>query len=167
MIPLRLLDCLEKRLTKVFSEKIYKRPPNNVEDIEQILEVPMQFFKHNLPNKEEENQIFAPFTLLKLNTGGQKNYNSSHITNVSILVGMYDETLTTGYQDVALALNDIMQNIKDYPIIEGMFELDYESPIDWEIADEETYPHFFGGINLNFKTVFLDFERRKDVEGLI
>ena len=167
MIPLRLQEGLKKRLENIFETKQYTRPAKDTEDLSKEYFSKMNIYLQNLPNKEQADEVFAPFIVIKLNTGGQANSNAKHLVNVSILVGMYDETATVGYRDVSLVLTNIMDELKNRPVIDGMYELDSDSPIDWELSEEETYPYFFGGLSVHFKAPILEFGERLDVEGLI
>lgn len=167
MIPLRLQEGLKKRLESLFDKKQYPRPSKNTEDLSKNYASKMNIYSQNLPIKEQADEVFAPFTLIKLNDGGQASSNAKHVVHVSILVGMYDESATTGFRDVSLALTTIMDELKNRPNVEGMYELDLDAPIDWELSEEETYPYFFGGLSVHFKTPIIEFGGRKDVEGLI
>lgn len=164
MIPFSLQQSLKKRILRLFKEKQYKTPRKTAES---TCKAEMSVYTQDLPIPEEKNQQFAPFVLTKIHSGGQKSFKSSHSTNVSIVVSIYETDKTAGFETLANCINSIISEIKKRPVFDNTFELDFDSPIDWEVSEEDTYPYFFGGISLNFKTIYLDFENRVDVEGLI
>lgn len=167
MIPLRMQKGLIDRLEKLFEEKEYQRPAKDDESSNEKHFEKMKIYNQHLPIKETADDVYVPFTLVQMHTGKQANSKSKNIVNVSLIIGMYDEFNSTGYQEVALTINTIINNLKSYPLIEDMFELDLEEPIEWEIGEEETYPFYFGGLNVNFKMPIIEFGQRYDLEGLI
>lgn len=168
MIPLRLQEGIKKRLETLFEKNQYRRPPKAKENESEVYYSKMNFYSQNLPIKSSKDDTPYPLVLVKLVTGSKQNLNSEHIINVQIAVGMYNNSKTDeGHRDVATALSSAIEHFEKNPIVEGMFELDLNAPIDWELSDEDTFPYYFGAVSLHFKMPLELHKKRKDVEGLI
>lgn len=167
MIPLRLQSELKERFEKLFADKQYERPPKDAESPTEKYYDQMKVFQQNLPIKTKADDVYAPFIIVQLHTGNQPSTNAKNTVNVYVLVGMFDSSGSSGYQDVAQALNQVIDDLKKFPKFADHYELDLESSIDWELSEEETYPYYYGGVSLHFKMPILEFGERYDLEGLI
>lgn len=164
MIPLELQDGLKKRVESIFENYRYKRPSKDNEETDQLTS--MHVYTQNLPVKESKDDSPFPFVLIKLEEGNQANLiDADHLVNVNLIVGMYDsDNDNQGYRDVSLVLNKIFESISRNPVIDGVFDLNANSKINWSISDEETGPFYFGGIGFTFTAPKFE---REDLEGLI
>lgn len=146
MIPLRLLDGLKERIETIFANYQYKRPASADEEEDPYSSV--NVYTQRLPVKENRDDTPFPFVLVKLIQGNQADLvESDHLVNVSIIVGMYNrDNDNQGDRDVSLAIDKIVESLLKDPIIDGVFNLDTESELNWSISEEETEPFFFGGL---------------------
>lgn len=168
MIPLRLQEGIKKRLEALFEKNQYQRPPKTKEDEGKKYYSPLNFYSQNLPIKNSKDDSPYPLVLVKLMTGSKPNLQSEHNINVQIAVGMYNNSKADeGHRDVATVLSFAIEHFEKNPLVEGMFELNLDSPIDWELSDEDTFPYYFGAVSMHFKIPLESYTKRKDVEGLI
>lgn len=168
MIPLRLQEGIRKRLENLFEKNQYQRPPKSKESESDINYSKLNFFEQNLPAKNAKDDSPYPLVLVKLVHGDKANSNADHKINIQIAVGMYNNSKSDGgHRDVAQILSSSIEHFEKNPIVEGMFELDLDSPINWELSDEDTFPYYFGAVSLNFKMPLEQFKSRTDVEGLV
>lgn len=167
MIPLTLQKGIVERMEEVFKNIQYMKPPKtgaNVEESNSELQK-VQVFSQRLPVKTGKNDSQFPFVLVKLVDGVQTDRENPYIVQVAIYVGVYDEDFNNrGHEDVSLMLNKIIHTFQEKPIVGGSFEVDFESPITWSIADEDTEPYFYGGISLHFEAPKID---RTDLEAFL
>lgn len=167
MIPLELQRGVVKRLEEVFQNIQYEKPPNTGKNatVEPSVLREVQVFSQRLPVKEGKNDNHFPFVLVKLADGVQANRMSQHIVQIAIYVGVYDESFENqGHADVSLMLNKIIHTFQSSPVIDDMFQVDFDSPITWSISDEDTDPYFYGGISLHFEAPKVD---RTDLEAFL
>ncbi|AMW99313.1 hypothetical protein [Rummeliibacillus stabekisii] len=168
MIPLRLQKGIIKRLEKLFKKNQYQRPPKSDEIESDVHYSKLNFYEQNLPIKNAKDDSPYPLVLVKLMHGDKANSKADHIINIQIAVGVYNNLKSCdGHRDVAQILSSSIEHFEKNPIIEGMFELDLDSSINWELSDEDTFPFYFGAVSLNFKIPLEQFKNRTDVEGLI
>lgn len=159
MIPTELQAGLKKRAEELFKLSRFNKPYPDVEGET----VPLTVFEQNLPQKSKEDVSFFPFLIIKLMEGEQKTVTNPYLVNVGFVIGVFDgDTDNQGYQDVVTIINKLFENLSEYPIIDGRYEL--ERPIKWRIHEEETDPYFFGVVETTWSVPTYT---RKDVEELI
>lgn len=154
MIPLDLQKGVVKRLEEVFENIQYEKPPKTGKKVDEETNSlrKVQVFSQKLPVKEGKNDTQFPFVLVKLVDGVQTDRSNPHIVQIAIYVGVYDESFENqGHEDVSLMLNKIIHAFETHPIVGGCFEVDFESPINWSIADENTEPFYYGGVSIHFE----------------
>lgn len=145
MIANKLMDALANELSNLFKDFEYKFEGEGIRK--------MQVFKHNLPvSKEEDSPEPFPFLLIRLPEG--EIMLGSNIVKVMIIIGIYDPNENMqGTQDVLSAIELIRQDFGRTTTLNGKYSLIYSDkyPIRWSIPDEDTYPYFYGGMELYFR----------------
>lgn len=166
MIPIRLRNALKVRMEIALENQMYKRPATENDENQIDPLVPIKIFEQRLPIKSEEEETPFPFLLIKLVSGEQTNLiNGQHVVEVNFVVGIYDmRNENSGEDDVASVINKVLEDLQSNPIIDGFFELDFESSLSWSISDEENQPYYFGAVSAFFRVSKL---MRQDLEGFM
>ena len=72
-----------------------------------------------------------------------------------VVVGVYDDaTDRSGYKGVMIALERIMERFSVRPLLAGKFtavQLDNNNMFRWSLQDEDTYPYYYGAIEMAFE----------------
>lgn len=156
MIPIFLPTALEKRLEEVFMHTKFKSSRDG-EDVS------LNIFTQSLPKRSKNEASLYPYVIVQLSEGEQSTESSIDQVKVMFVIGVFDEdNQNQGHQHVMRIINDISQNLKQNPNIEGQYQLSY--PYRWVIHDEDTSPYFFGGIETTWEVSTYS---RNDVEEFI
>lgn len=111
----------------------------------------LNLFKYNINKQlsEEEEDIF-PYILLKLNPVICSGIKVGTNIGITVIVAIKNENLdiSKGYEDVISIIEKIAYRFCENNIIKH-FTLDKD--MKWEVySDEDTYPYFFGAIEMVF-----------------
>ncbi|MGN1130966.1 MAG: hypothetical protein ACI4Q8_06385, partial [Ruminococcus sp.] len=85
----------------------------------------------------------------------------SNTVVVRLIIATYDDDKNNqGNFDVLNAIEEIRQHYTKYPILNKRFvaKIDDRNSFEWSLPDEDTYPYYFGGIQLNFEVSHCDRE---------
>lgn len=96
-------------------------------------------------------QVPFPYILIRLTDGVITNIGGEQTVSVNIIIGTVDRSADNqGYKDVLNIIQKIYERFSKNAILAGRYEC--AMPIEWALQEEESFPYFFGGMALNFKT---------------
>lgn len=111
-------------------------------------------YKQSLPvllSDDDMPDQFFPYFIVRLEEGDTEDDDSTWDTSVSILFGVFDEDSET---DGHLHIMEMIQRTADRftaePLLNKMFRA--APKMHWALQDEDTYPYYFGGIEMKFMT---------------
>lgn len=145
-----LQDDMVADLTSLLQNRRYNKPDGGTAAI--------SVFAQNLPKRQSENDDDPfPYVIVRLNNGNIENQTSPHKVSVYLLVGIYDDAMENqGHRAVLEIMEVIQQHYEETPLLSGKFV--FTDPVNWALQDEESYPYFFGGLEIS---VQLQAPRRK------
>lgn len=99
-----------------------------------------------------------PYVIVRMDEGEIKDEDSAQTATVSLLIGVYDpDYQKQGHKDVLNVVAKIYERFAKFPVLNGKYLIQY--PIVWALQEEESYPFYFGGMNLKFEIAAI---RRED-----
>ena len=170
MIAQYLQDNFVVELQEIFEKETFKTPDGERGRLNVYAqELPIQVAKEekecneqmmeeglNLPDIEQEDPY--PYIIVQVKEGEIEEINGEQNVVVNLLIGIYDENFENqGHRDVLHIIQKIYERFAKNPILAKKYEC--AMPFSWALQDEESYPYYFGGIEMNFKTVPI---RRED-----
>lgn len=115
--------------------------PSEPEDGEDIEPVP--------PPQDPDAEVDPfPYIIVRLNSGELTTPDAYHNVSVLLLVGIFDDNPDNqGHATVMDIIERIQMHYLQQPSL-GDFQ--YMDPINWVLQDEESYPYYYGAIQLHF-----------------
>lgn len=111
----------------------------------------LKVYKNDVPllsaNSEEQT---APYLIIRLDSGKHHEENRIGTQEVKILILVCvfnDDENYVGSDDVLIIIQRIIERFAVNPKMEKYYRI---GEIDWTVGDTETYPYFFGGVELSF-----------------
>lgn len=145
-----LQDSLVADLEKLFEHSRYKTPDGDLKK--------PNVFPQFLPKRMNEDDD-DPFTYLivRVDNGAIETPASAHKVATLILIGVFDDdAANSGHAAILEIMEKIQERYQKSTALLGLDEktivavLDRDSPMTWALQDEESYPYFFGGINITW-----------------
>lgn len=113
-------------------------------------------YPQDLPIPETNDDSYAsnvnvPYAIVRISQGEiSETSTPAEIDIIIILCVFDDENNKQAYRDVIHIINKIQQRFMINPIV-GNFR--FKGPFKWALQDNnETYPYFFGGIEMTFES---------------
>ncbi len=109
-------------------------------------------YRQQLPQvteDEDDESAFFPYAIIRLVDGDTQDDNDCWSVKTDILIGCYDEaTDTNGHLDVLETIQRICDRFAMKPLLASKYMADQH--IQWALQEEDTYPYYFGGIEIKF-----------------
>ena len=136
-------------LKKMFTSSLYKTPTDEY--------APPAVYAQNLPKRQsEEDPDPFPYVIVRLDSGEIPDPTNPQKVAVLLLIGAYDDAPENqGHMAVMEIMEKIQEHYQNTPNLADlshrqMARLDTETPSNWALQDEESYPYFFGAMNLTW-----------------
>ena len=169
MVATFLQDDLAEELKGILKGFLLKNPQGektNINVFEQLLPMPEPAAQEEAPPELLENGLAEeqtapdpyPYILVRIADGEIEDENSAQKVNLTLLMGIYEPDYDKqGHKDILNIIAKIYERFAKYPVLNGKYTIQY--PILWTLQDEESYPFYFGGMNLTFEIAAI---RRED-----
>lgn len=169
MVATFLQQELADELKKIFGGFRLKNPQGEESELnifEQLLPMPEPTAQEEVPPELLENGLAEeqtapdpyPYIIVRIADGEIKDENSAQDANITLLFGTYEPDYNKqGHKDILNIIAKIYERFAKYPVLNGKYTIQY--PILWTLQDEESYPFYFGGMNLTFEIAAI---RRED-----
>lgn len=169
MVAAVLQDDLAAEFEKVLKDFRLKDPQGNSSKINiflQNLPMPEPLMQGDIPVEALENgladQLTAPdpypYIIVRIEDGEIKDEDSAQTVNIYLIIGIYEPDYDKqGHKDVLNIIAKLYERFGKNPVLNGKYTIQY--PVSWAIQDEESYPFYFGGMNLAFEMAAM---RRED-----
>lgn len=137
-----LQDAMVVDLQDLFKNRRYKTPGGG--------DAALSVFPQNLPKRESEDDDDPfPYIIARIDSGDIETQTDPCKVSVFILIGVYDDDVKNqGHRAVLEIMEVIQQHYEETPLLDGQFT--FTDPFHWALQDEESYPFFFGGIEITF-----------------
>lgn len=114
-------------------------------------EEPVTVYKHRLPvvvEDEDDESKYFPYAIVRL-TDSSTEEEKPWRQGVVIILGVYDEDVTgAGYMHILTMIERITNRFLEEPLLNHKYRAD--ATINTSIQDEDTYPYYFGAIEMSF-----------------
>lgn len=140
MTPQSLQDEIKEMLEEVSSEIDWKDLDGN--------RTKLSIFKQNLPKRDTDEDDPFPYCIIRIVNG--ENSAVELVDNsirVLLIFGIHDDALENTGELIFSLINRIVDRLSENNILKTFYQ---DGKIEWAIDDEDTYPYFFGGMNLKF-----------------
>ena len=145
MTPQNLQDEIKEMLEEVSSEIDWK-------DIDGE-RTKLSVFKQNLPKRDTDEDDPFPYCIIRLVSG---NHNAiqdeENSIRVLLIFGLCDNGLENQGETMLNLINRIVLRLSENNVLKTFYQ---KGKIEWAIDDEDTYPYFFGGMDLSFVPAFI------------
>ena len=164
-----LQEELAEELGKILSGIRLRNPQGEMSSIhifEQLLPMPEPSDEEKIPEELLENGLAEeqtvpdpyPYVIVRIGDGEIKDENSAQEANITLLIGTYEPDYDKqGHKDVLNIIAKVYERFVKMPVLNGKYTIQY--PVLWTLPEEESYPFYFGGMNLTFETAAV---RRED-----
>lgn len=102
-----------------------------------------------LTQDDEDPDQFFPYYIVKIIGGHTATDNEPWDTTVDIMLGCYsDDAENNGHLKLLDMIKTITEYFQAYPLLNHKYRALQD--MEFAIQDEDTYPYFFGGIEMKF-----------------
>jgi len=147
MTPENLETDLATEIKKLFAGFLLKNSVGNY--------MPLNVWEDCTPLKtdvtdSDGQSVIDPYIVVRAVRGTTSDPGAHQNVTVDLIICVYDdETERQGMKDLHHIIRVISLRFQKEPLLAGAYSLLY--PIDWMISDEDTYPFYFGGMELHFE----------------
>ncbi len=138
--------ALQKEIEKILKDVITKDP-----DGKQCVGVSV--YRQYLPKVEEDDEDitkYFPYAIVRIMDGLTEDDYNAWLVTVNILLGAYDEGPDMAGDDhIMIMIQRIINRFSQEARIAPNYTC--ERSMDWALQDEDTYPYYFGGVQLKFR----------------
>ena len=169
MVATFLQSELAAELKEILSGIRLKNPKGESSSIniyEQLLPMPEPLPQGEIAPELLENGLAEeltapdpyPYIVVRIAEGEIKDENSAQEVSVTLLLGAFEPDYNKqGHKDILNIIARVYERFAKFPVLNGKYTVQY--PILWTLQDEESYPFYFGGMNLAFEVAAV---RRED-----
>ena len=147
MVPVDFQLELMKEIEEITSEITYK-----LASAEGGTKNGVTAYRQQLPvitADEEDADQFFPYAIIRLEGGETQDDNDCWSVKTDILIGCYDDNQANdGHLDVLETIQRITDRFAKRPLLARKYYATQH--IQWALQDEDTYPYYFGGVEITF-----------------
>ena len=110
-------------------------------------------FLPKLQNDDDDPDQFFPYFIVRIDKGKTEDDDSLWTVTVDILLGIHDaDTKNDGHLSIMTAITRITKRFAEEATLgyAGRKAFRCHSEMEWALQDEDTWPYFFGGVELMF-----------------
>ena len=146
MTPLMLYDDLIAEIEGILKDVVTKNTAG-----ESVVGV--KGYKYRLPlvtaDDEDESQFF-PYFLVRLSEGKAEDDGSPGLVTADIILGVCGtDKGVPGHEHMMVMIHSITDRFAAEPLLNKKFRA--EQDMEWAVQDEDTYPFYFGGVEIKFR----------------
>lgn len=136
-----LIKDIEEILKDVQTKKVSGEMVSGVKGYEQSLPIITE-------DEEDESQLF-PYFIVRMTEGSTDDDGNPWTDTTNILLGIYDDDKeANGHRNIMTMIQRITDKFAKDPLLNNKFRA--AEKMDWALQDEDTYPFYFGGIEMKF-----------------
>lgn len=136
-----LIEDIEEILKDVQTKKVSGEMVSGVKGYEQSLPMITE-------DEEDESQMF-PYFIVRMTEGSTDDDSNPWTDTVNILLGVYDDDKeANGHRHIMTMIQRITDRYAKEPLLNNKFRA--AEKMEWAFQDEDTYPFYFGGIEMKF-----------------
>lgn len=113
----------------------------------------LNIFKQNLPKRDVDEDDPFPYCVIRLISGSHNAVkDDENAIRVLLVFGIYDDSFENTGGIMLNLINRIVTRLSENNVLKTFYQ---KGNISWAIDDEDTYPYFFGGIDLTFAPAYI------------
>lgn len=140
-----LQDALVKELKENILRDVYGKRPSGEEH-------PVSVFAQDLPvisEDDDDESMYFPYATVRLGDSDTLDDEDVWHQSVYILLGAYDiDEKRQGHLGILTMIERITARFLKEPLLKPGFRCD--AKMSTALQDEDTYPYYFGGVELSF-----------------
>ena len=108
-------------------------------------------YAHQLPVMEmDEDDVsqLIPYFIIRFEGGETKEDNDPWHITTQILFSVHDASKSDGHEHLLTMIQRVVDRFASEPLLKKMYRADQN--IQFAIADDDTYPFYFGGVSMIF-----------------
>ena len=145
MTALELQDDLVKEVERILKDvrtrKVSGEEASGVTGYRQALPEVME--------DEEDSSQFFPYCIVRLNDAVTEDDNDPWQVRVNFFFGVYDDNRkSNGHQHIMVMIQRVADRFAAEPLLNKKFRA--QQKMEWALPDENTYPYYFGGLEIAF-----------------
>lgn len=115
----------------------------------------------NLPMQQSEEDLEPfPYFIVRVTEGEIEGDEGPQDVTILILFGSYDdERDNQGFKDILIMIERVQQHFRRYPLLLNKYRI--KPNMAWSLQEDEaaeTFPYYFGGMELHFETAVIQKE---------
>lgn len=166
MSLIELQKQLAGELEKIMQDMLFQQPDSTelvkMKAYRQALPIPQRIEKtypynsDDLPDEESGYKMGYPFpwALIKLDRGTVEGIGGNQKISVLIIFGIFNDSLeNTGHEAITIMIERVMERFSKDPLLAGQMTaapVDENHMFNWSLQDEDTYPYFYGALEMAF-----------------
>lgn len=104
--------------------------------------------RQNLQKRDTDEDDPFPYCIIRIVNGESSAVELvDNSIRVLLIFGIHDDALENTGELMFSLINRIIDRLSENNILKTFYQ---DGKIEWAIDDEDTYPYFFGGMNLKF-----------------
>lgn len=110
-------------------------------------------YEYRLPlvtsDDEDESQFF-PYFIVRLSEGRTEDDDSPWLVTADVILGICENDKDVpGHKHILVMIQRITDRFAAEPLLNGKYRA--EQNMEWAVQDEDTYPFYFGGVEIKFR----------------
>ncbi|MCU6685669.1 hypothetical protein OCV99_03695 [Dorea acetigenes] len=110
-------------------------------------------YEYRLPiieSDEEDESQFFPYFIVRTSEGRTEDDDSPWLVTVDIILGICENDKDApGHKNILVMIQRITDRFASEPLLNGKYRA--EQNMEWAVQDEDTYPFYFGGVEIKFR----------------
>lgn len=170
--PLFCQDALVEEMKKITADMLFSNPKGGelipIRVFPQALPIPSgtghasEIDRDTIEYQDmgEEEAIFqCPWCVVKIDTGKVPEINGRQEVSFGICFGVFNDALKNqGHREILNLIFRVYERFARNPVLDNQYTC--TGTFQWNLAEEDTHPYFFGAIATSF--VFSGFRREMD-----
>lgn len=149
---------LQRDLKELLQEKVLKDALSK--QVTGTKASPMGYLQ-NLPMQQTEEDLDPfPYFIVRVSEGEIESDEGPQDVTILLLFGTYDEERDNqGFKDILIMIEKVQQHFRRFPLLLNKYRI--KPNMAWSLQEDEaaeTYPYYFGGMELHFETAVVQKE---------
>lgn len=115
--------------------------------------VGLKGYAHRLPiiqSDDEGPDQYFPFFIVRIDNGRTRDDDDCWHIVVDVIIGIHDSAYYAGHEHLLVVIQRIVDRFSWDPQLAHMYRADQD--IQWTVAEDDTYPFYYGAVEISFST---------------
>lgn len=108
-------------------------------------------YAHQLPvmqSDEDDISQLMPYFIVRFDGGETKDDDDPWHVSTQILFAVHDDSKSNGHEHLLTMCQRVVDRFASEPLLKKIYRADQD--IQFAIAEDDTYPFYFGGVSIKF-----------------